>query len=211
MTTHHTFTGGLRIVDDRLQINVAGSTWDVSSCPGIQPGDYVIVPAQRLIDPLDASAHTPAFETRRVLFKAWRVRAESSPASPREKGRAERRFTGASLYVPKVDGLSPAAMRLVIHYLLADRNESRLALDQAQLIAGQLMADHEAAGRRLRSLRALLATLRQAGSAPASADPAPASAGSPAPGPTGGAPAPARPTGSPAHSFGPIRLDQTGP
>ena len=51
---------GLRIVDDRLQINVAGSTWDVSSCPGIQPGDYVIVPAQRLIDPLEnVGRHSP--------------------------------------------------------------------------------------------------------------------------------------------------------
>lgn len=149
MTTHHTFSGGLRIVDDRLQINVAGSTWDVSSCPGIQPGDYVIVPAQRLIDPLDASAHTPAFETRRVLFKAWRVRAESSPAaalmgaaqrangksaltpdqaqamadhvlSPREKGKAERRFTGSpQLYIPNVDALTPEQMRLALKHLLA--------------------------------------------------------------------------------------------
>lgn len=90
-------------------------------------------------------------------------------------------------------------------------NRTALTLDQARLIAAQLMVGHAEAAQRLRSLHDLLSSLRDSLCRPASASPAPASAGSQAPGPTDAAPAPARPIGSPAHSFGPIQLDQTGP
>lgn len=89
MTTTHKFDGGLRIVNARLQINVAGCVWDVSACPGIQPGDYVLVPAQHVVDPLDVSSRTSASETPRRLFKAWRVRSEINHVSPHDESPTE--------------------------------------------------------------------------------------------------------------------------
>lgn len=141
--------GGLCIVDDAMCVHFDGSTFDVSACPDIQPGDYVIIPSQDRAEVMRMSATASSANPRRYLFNAVRVgvspysrvfqtaasmRANGKSAltpdqaqavadhvlSPREKGKAERRFTGSpQLYIPNVDALTPEQMRLALKHLLA--------------------------------------------------------------------------------------------